>query len=215
MTLFLCAWLCIGWSAAHDGVPKSADEAQKLREQIARDMQAVEKKLKAHDPGETTRDLQKRILANLDQLLQQAKTPPEDQQSDKHDPPGANSNPRAQSQPGTQRQPGREQLRRERRMAQRQSSPTRRVGSQPVPGVTTSSQPSVPSGDRIPPTGTNSMKAPAGSFGEVVKDIWGHLPDTLRQEVDHYYREQFMPRYRDLLQQYYMRLAETERGQKK
>ena len=35
---------------------------------------------------------------------------------------------------------------------------------------------------------------------------------TLRQEVDHYYRDQFMPRYRDLLQQYYSRLAERERN---
>src|SRR5207237_1598070 len=47
---------------------------------------------------------------------------------------------------------------------------------------------------------------------DVVRDIWGHLPETLRQEVDHYYRDQFMPRYRDLLQQYYSRLAERERG---
>jgi hypothetical protein len=48
-------------------------------------------------------------------------------------------------------------------------------------------------------------------MSDVVKDIWGHLPETLRQEVDHYYRDQFMPRYRDLLQQYYSRLAERER----
>jgi hypothetical protein len=30
--------------------------------------------------------------------------------------------------------------------------------------------------------------------------------------VDHYYRDQFMPRYRELLQQYYSRLAERERN---
>ncbi len=35
-----------------------------------------------------------------------------------------------------------------------------------------------------------------------------HLPETMRQEVDHYYREQFMPRYRELVRQYYNRLAE-------
>ena len=29
--------------------------------------------------------------------------------------------------------------------------------------------------------------------------------------LDHYYRDQFMPRYRELLQQYYSRLAERER----
>ena len=56
-----------------------------------------------------------------------------------------------------------------------------------------------------------ARNGPPDSLGDFAKDIWGHLPDTLRQEVDHYYREQFMPRYRDLLQQYYLRLAETER----
>ena len=47
-----------------------------------------------------------------------------------------------------------------------------------------------------------------------VKDIWGHLPETLRQEVDHYYRDRFMPRYRDLLQEYYGRLAERDRARR-
>jgi hypothetical protein len=51
----------------------------------------------------------------------------------------------------------------------------------------------------------------ADKLADVVKDFWGHLPETLRQEVDHYYRDQFMPRYRDLLQQYYSRLAERDR----
>jgi hypothetical protein len=46
------------------------------------------------------------------------------------------------------------------------------------------------------------------------RDVWGHLPEALRQEVDHYYRERFMPRYRDLLQQYYTRLAEAERRER-
>ena len=52
------------------------------------------------------------------------------------------------------------------------------------------------------------------SLADFAKDFWGQLPDTMRQEVDHYFREQFMPRYRDLLQQYYLRLAETERRPK-
>jgi hypothetical protein len=30
----------------------------------------------------------------------------------------------------------------------------------------------------------------------------------MRQEVDQYYREQFMPRYQDLLKQYYATIAE-------
>ena len=41
----------------------------------------------------------------------------------------------------------------------------------------------------------------------VVKEVWGHLPDKLRQQVSQYYKEQFMPKYSDLLKQYYSSLA--------
>ncbi len=49
------------------------------------------------------------------------------------------------------------------------------------------------------------------SVAEVYKDIWGHLPEKMRQEMDSYYREQFMPRYADLLKQYYMSLAKEKK----
>ena len=62
--------------------------------------------------------------------------------------------------------------------------------------------------------GTGGTK-PAGKMAvrslpledEVVKEVWGHLPDKLRQQVTQYYKEQFMPRYSDLLKQYYSSLA--------
>jgi hypothetical protein len=43
---------------------------------------------------------------------------------------------------------------------------------------------------------------------DVAKDVWGHLPDKLRQQVTQYYKEEFMPRYADLLRQYYSSLSE-------
>jgi len=64
-------------------------------------------------------------------------------------------------------------------------------------------------------TMTPSASGRPERFSDVARDVWGHLPETMRQEVDHYYRDRFMPRYRELLQQYYNRLAETERKDKK
>ena len=55
---------------------KPADELEKLREQIAQDMQAAEKKLKDSDAGRDTQQLQKQVLENLDKLLERAKNPP-------------------------------------------------------------------------------------------------------------------------------------------
>jgi len=47
------------------------------------------------------------------------------------------------------------------------------------------------------------------------KQVWGHLPEKLRQQASQYYREQYMPKYQEMLKQYYSNLAERDRGGKK
>src|SRR5262249_32979279 len=66
------------------------------------------------------------------------------------------------------------------------------------------------------PAGSQPMKATpsagdANKLEELYKDVWGHLPETLRQEMNQYAREQFMPKYGDLLKQYYATSAEKGR----
>jgi hypothetical protein len=41
------------------------------------------------------------------------------------------------------------------------------------------------------------------------KDVWGHLPDKLRQQMTQYYNEDIMPRYAELLRLYYSSFAEA------
>lgn len=43
---------------------------------------------------------------------------------------------------------------------------------------------------------------------DVAKDVWGHLPDKLRQQMTQYYKEDVMPKYSELLKLYYSSLAE-------
>lgn len=184
------------------------NELAELRAQIARDMQAVENKLKTGDTGETTRELQKKIVENLDRLLKKSQEPsPNDSKSSssrQNNPsPSTGNSKTGENKPSS--------TRRERREAQRrQQSPSRGTSAQQA-----QSQPQPGAGQPNDPMGTTRQgtvrTGPADSMADVAKDIWGHLPESLRQEVDHYYREQFMPRYRDLLQQYYLRLAETDR----
>jgi len=49
----------------------------------------------------------------------------------------------------------------------------------------------------------------------ITKQVWGHLPERLRQQMSQYYKEQFMPKYSDMLRQYYASLAEREKAHKK
>jgi hypothetical protein len=51
------------------------------------------------------------------------------------------------------------------------------------------------------------------TIADLFRDVWGHLPETKRQEMDAYSRERFMPKYDELLRQYYRTLS--EQGRKK
>jgi hypothetical protein len=43
---------------------------------------------------------------------------------------------------------------------------------------------------------------------EVAKDVWGHLPYKLRQQMSQYYKDDVIPKYAELLRLYYSSLAE-------
>lgn len=133
------------------------------------------------------------------------------------------SGERAPSSPG---ESGKE--RRERRRAARNANPDFARGQPGSPTATGRPQPGAPGsrpGDAPGNPGTNPDSARGATMplnpndrvdrlSDMSRDVWGHLPPTLRQEVDHYYRERFMPRYRELIQQYYNRLAEDDRQRK-
>ncbi len=61
------------------------------------------------------------------------------------------------------------------------------------------------------PRGGKDGQAGMNKIADLYKDVWGHLPETLRQEMDQYSREQFMAKYADLLKQYYATIAEKGR----
>jgi hypothetical protein len=198
-----------------------AEDAETLREKITEDMQSAEKKLKDRDPGRDTRDMQDRALRNIDKLIDLARNPP---------PPPPQPPPMGGSPPpmggGQQPQGGKlqpqagGQSRREKREQRRQQMEQQARGggqqARPQPQAGGKDGGRAQLGDSTGQAGTpgpRSARQP-DQLSDVVKDFWGHLPETLRQEVDHYYRDRFMPRYRDLLQEYYGRIAERDRGRR-
>lgn len=46
---------------------------------------------------------------------------------------------------------------------------------------------------------------------DVIKNVWGHLPDKLRQQASEYYKQELMPRYAELLRLYYSSLVDKEK----
>ncbi|MCI0704829.1 MAG: hypothetical protein L0241_27540 [Planctomycetia bacterium] len=58
------------------------------------------------------------------------------------------------------------------------------------------------------PNGKTQIR-PTLPFDEnVEKEVWGHLPYKLRQQMSQFYKEDFMPRYAELLRLYYSSLSE-------
>ena len=45
----------------------------------------------------------------------------------------------------------------------------------------------------------------------LAKDVWGHLPPQLRQELLNVYSEKYLPKYEDMVRRYYEALADESR----
>lgn len=89
---------------------------------------------------------------------------------------------------------------------------TNLMGGRPDPKTGPKDKDDKPGGENTGARGGPlSPKRQSDKLADLYKDVWGTLPDRLRQEMDLYYREQFMPRYSELLRQYYAALAEQRK----
>jgi hypothetical protein len=91
------------------------------------------------------------------------------------------------------------------------------AGNNPKPMDTGTGKPNKPDENKNQQTG-NAGKPPNSPAGGpdnpangMYKDVWGHLPEKMRQEMDSYFKERFMPAYNDLLKQYYSKIAEQNK----
>ena len=60
--------------------------------------------------------------------------------------------------------------------------------------------------------GGKSMEGPKDKNADLYKDVWGHLPEALRAEMNAYSNDkQFMAKYDELIKRYYRSIAEEGR----
>jgi hypothetical protein len=178
------------------------EERKRLVRDMLKKMRSVEERLAKNDPGRGTRELQREILDDLDKLIEQTRRQPPPQGGG-----GGSSSRRRRS---SQRQQNQSQQ-------NAQNSPggqNPRQGNQPKdkrPGDKSQKSASAKS---QPGRGGTSKKRDRNKLAELFKDVWGHLPETMRQEMDAYSRAKFPPKYRALLKQYYRTLSEEGRRKK-
>ena len=215
-----------------DGGPAGEPEEddKDILERIGKNMRAVEEKLGSRELGEPTRQQQGDILRDIDKLIKKSENPPqggggggggqpppqggnEGQDKQQSKSKSGKGQPKAgkggmgsmakggqKRQPRNQRQPGGSKGN---ATARNQSNPGSSK-SPPQPGST---------GNNPGAGGADNPKAPENDR-RAINDQWGHLPESLRAEMNAYSNPQpFLPRYDRLIREYYKTIA--EQGRKK
>ena len=203
-------------------------DPEKTIERITQTAKAVGDRLKDQDTGSDTRKKQDQLLKDIDALLKQNSPPPQGGGgggSSSNNPMGGTSDPMPMggtSNPmpmgGTSQKPSTsgsrpraERSPREQPAGEKPMPMTGGTGEKPMPMTGGSGEKPMPGGPGGKEGGGKSP--PALPLDDpLTKQVWGHLPEKLRQQVSRYYREQYMPRYSELLRQYY---SESDKPAKK
>lgn len=162
------------------GQSSPADDPHLPLERIGMQMRSAQRLLAERDGfGRATR-LQDQILQDLDELIKQA------QRQRKH------SQKPGKSSPGSQRSDAKPQ------------------GGQQGQAAAEGQQPAADSTDNLR-EGTSETGSPAdrqATRTELLKNLWGHLPERVRQQMLQSADDEFLPKYELEIEQYFRRLAE-------
>ena len=205
-------------------VAKSENPAETV-EKIIKNSKTITDRLADSDTGKDTRKTQDETLALIDSLLNPPPPPPsgggsddkkdnKDKSDDKKDMKGMDDMPPPKKgmdpMDGMDQQPKDKDGRRPRMNPgdQPEGKEPKDKGMNPMGKMP---MPMMDPGGMNPsggvPMGVAGVRPSLPLDDEVTKEVWGHLPDKLRQQVTQYYKEQFMPKYSELLKQYYSSLA--------
>jgi hypothetical protein len=155
-------------------------EADEPALDIARRMVEVQQRIAASDAGEQVQNQQKKIIADLDALIEQAKKScncsgdcPNPKQSSARTPSGS-----AAKKPG--------------------QKPGNKPGNQAAKQIS-----------QRPPDKT-TVKPDAAEMRNLIKDLWGELPPNVREQMLQNPTEQFVPQYESMIEEYYRRLSQEK-----
>lgn len=218
---------------SRDAVPAPGpkENPAEVVERIIKNSKDVGDKLAKTDTGEQTRGTQKSILKDIDSLIEDQDNPPPmggdsndmNKDQDKNKDQNKNDMPMDGMPPKNGDQPKQDGRKPRQGGGSKGGSPPpmpMNGGQKPEPGMAKGDPMLMPMNGKEKdmtggaanagvPTGKAVPKPALPIDDSVVKEVWGHLPDKLRQQVTQYYKEEFMPKYSDLLKRYYSSLANT------
>ena len=208
------------------GKPKAPEagpdeRTRELLARVARNMESSEDRLKNRDPGDKTRAIQEQIVKDLDDLIKKAQDQNKQQSNSQKSQSsssqaGSTTSSRSSKTSQGQRKSGQQKQQAGQQNAEENASAQKKDGSQKGKQAsgTQNNTDTVRKGEKGGGNTGGGGKETAqkkNTIADLFRDVWGHLPEQKRQEMDAYSRERFMPRYDELLRQYYRTLSEQSR----
>jgi hypothetical protein len=203
--------------------PEEEIDEQEVLNRVAKNMRASEDRLGNKELGEDTQQVQRDIVKDLEDLIRQTQNGGQggqDNQQDQQNQGGQQNQQqqkqRQQQSKGSAGQPKSNQRGQSNQRAQREARRSQKRGQQQRAQGQQQQGPQQNQGDQQqgannPRAGGSGPQGEQNKIAEVYKDIWGHLPETLRAEMDAYGREKFMTKYEELIKRYYDRAARESR----
>ncbi len=165
------------------------NEAKSKVESVIEGMRKARMKMENRATGSETQRLQQDVVKQLDELIRNFEQSAQSR----------SVSPSANSQPEQQPQQNEPEL--------SQAAP--KNGENSSNGNRQNDRPSDNSSERIDEA--EDRDAELREREVLVKDVWGHLPPSVRHELLNIYKEEYLPKYDELVRRYYQALAEQSR----
>jgi hypothetical protein len=182
-----------------------ADSEIERLERAIDGMRQAFRRMEKDDAGADTLDLQRRVVADLEKLLELLKQ----RRNNASNPPPPDQ---ASSEQTSQDQQQKSRSRLTRRDLDPQNSGKRTetaAGRREQNFRRNEREKSREAQERLDPA--KAARDAEERRRQMIKDVWGHLPPHLREAIGKTFNEKYLPKYEDLVKRYYEVLAEKNR----
>ncbi len=202
--------------------PAEPEENDKeVLDRVAKNMRSLEERLANKELGEGTRQVGDDILKDLESLIRMSENPPQGGggEDSQNNPAGASNDPKNPGGKSSQRSPSGGRKRGDK--SSQQGNGGNGTGSQPSgssrkpggggkqPGDQPTGGGQKPGTDPMGKGGKDDKTDPLNPNADLYKDIWGHLPEALRAEMNAYSSDKEMiPKYDALIKKCSRTIAE-------
>ncbi|MBS0202824.1 MAG: hypothetical protein JSS49_08000 [Planctomycetes bacterium] len=181
---------------------KAAEQNENKLEKAAQGMRTAGEKLDENQTGQETRKVQEQVIRDLDELIKQLQNPPPSS--------GGGGGGGAMSMSKSKSPKGQTNSRQQKLQGQHSGKAQAGQGSESAAGT---QEKKVAEGSSERTESERKAAEEAARKKKLEMDVWGHLPSHLRDRMLNNYGERMLPRYQQMVKQFYESLSEQSESQ--